>query len=68
MKAKDMRELSSEDLIARAATIERDVFKFRLRKVLGQLEKPMVVREARRDYARIKTLLQEREAAKETKS
>ena len=60
-RAKDLRELNDKELRDRAAEIQQALFKFRFQKVLGQLETPMQMRVARRDYARILTVLRERE-------
>jgi large subunit ribosomal protein L29 len=60
-RVKDLRELNDQELRDRAAELQQALFKFRFQKVLGQLETPMQIRAARRDYARILTVLRERE-------
>ncbi len=60
-RVKDLRELNDQELRDRAAELQQALFKFRFQKVLVQLETPMQMRAARRDYARILTVLRERE-------
>ena len=64
-QAKDLRELNDGELHERAEGIEQALFKLRFQKALGQLEKPMQMRSARQDYARILTVLREREIKRE---
>ncbi len=69
MKAKELRDLSADDLTKKANELKLDNFNMRLQQQLGQLEKPHRFRANRRDVARIKTILRERElvAAKAAK-
>ena len=39
------------------AELEDEVFRLRIRKSMGQLEKPTIIRDARRNLARVKTIL-----------
>ena len=61
MKAADVRELTVDDLRARVKDLEDQIFRFRIRKSMGQLEAPGKAREIRRDLARINTILREKE-------
>jgi large subunit ribosomal protein L29 len=63
MNAAEVRELSVDDLRARVRELEDQTFRLRIQKSMGQLEAPAKVREIRRDLARIKTILREKEAA-----
>jgi large subunit ribosomal protein L29 len=60
MKAIELRELDAEGLRARAAEIEDELFRMRVKKAMGQLDKPVALRDARRDLARVKTVLREK--------
>ncbi len=60
MKATELREIDAEGLRAKALEIEDELFRLRIRKAMGQLEKPLVLREARRNLARVKTVLREK--------
>jgi large subunit ribosomal protein L29 len=61
MKAGEIRELTVDDLRARVKELEDQTFRLRIQKSMGQLEAPAKVREIRRDLARIKTILREKE-------
>jgi large subunit ribosomal protein L29 len=61
MKAPEIRELTVDDLRARVKDLEDQTFRLRIQKSMGQLEAPAKVREIRRDLARIKTILREKE-------
>ena len=63
MKAAEIRELTLDDLRARIKDLEDQTFRLRIQKSMGQLEAPAKVREVRRDLARIKTILREKERA-----
>ena len=68
MKAKDLRERSSEDLATLKASMQKDVFSYRMKNFTDQLEDTSLLGKARRDVARIETILREREANKGDKS
>ncbi len=60
MKAKQLREKTTEDLRKELLELNREAFNLRMQKGTGQLARPRQVRKVRRDIARIKTLLNER--------
>ena len=61
MKAMEVRELTVDDLRARVKDLDDQLFRLRIQKAMGQLEAPTKVREVRRDLARMKTILREKE-------
>jgi large subunit ribosomal protein L29 len=61
MKAAEVRELTVDELRARVKDLDDQIFRLRIQKSMGQLEAPGKVRDVRRDLARIKTILRERE-------
>jgi large subunit ribosomal protein L29 len=61
MKPADLREKSVEDLRELAKTLARDVFQNRLKNFTNRLDDTSAVRKSKRDYARVATLLRERE-------
>jgi large subunit ribosomal protein L29 len=63
MKAKQLRELSKDELGAKLAETERELFNLRLRKSAGQIEQPLRLRTLRREIARIQTLMNQGERA-----
>jgi len=60
MRAKEIRELSLEEMRQREREIAEEIFRLRMRKATGQLDNPMRLRLLRRDLARLKTIQQER--------
>ena len=65
MKAAELRDLGSDELGAKERDLTDQLFRMRIQKSMGQLEKPGKVADVRRDLARIKTILrQKQEVAK----
>ena len=64
MKAAEVRELTVDDLRAREKELDDQLFRLRIQKSMGQLEAPAKVAGVRRDLARIKTILREKQTAK----
>lgn len=61
MKAKDVRDLSTDELVSKISDLKDELFKLRFQLATGQLDNPMTIREIRRTIARVKTVLRERE-------
>ncbi|OFW14946.1 MAG: 50S ribosomal protein L29 [Acidobacteria bacterium RIFCSPLOWO2_12_FULL_67_14] len=61
MKPAEIRELTLDDLRARVQELGDQIFRLRIQKSMGQLEAPAKVRQVRRDLARIRTILREKE-------
>ena len=60
MKITEMKDKSLEELGKMEEELKSQLFKLNLQKSLGQLQNPMKIRGARRDIARIQTLIRER--------
>lgn len=60
MKAKECRDMSSEDLGAELVKLRREQFNLRMQAATGQGAKPDQHGKVRKDIARIKTVLRER--------
>ncbi len=60
MRAKEIRELSEQELDSKEEELTETIFRFRLRKGTGQLDSSAALKGARRDRARIKTVKNER--------
>ena len=58
---KELRALSDEELNSRITEAKKELFDLRLKQSTGSLEKPSRIRELRKNVARIKTILKERE-------
>lgn len=67
VKAREIRELSSEELQQKLADWKQELFNLRFQAATGQLDNPMRIREVKRSIARAKTILRERELARERK-
>lgn len=61
MKIKDLRELSKKELEGKIIEAKKELFNLRLKQSTGTLEKPSRIKELRKDVARMKTILRERE-------
>lgn len=64
MKAKQLRELSEEDLAVKLRDTRRELFNLRFQHATGQLDDPHKLSITRREIARLLTLIQEREDAR----
>jgi large subunit ribosomal protein L29 len=60
-KTNELRELSVEDLRQKERDLDDQLFRLRIQKSMGQLEAPLKVRDVRRDLARVKTLLTQKQ-------
>jgi large subunit ribosomal protein L29 len=61
MKAKELREMTDEELKKRIDDSKDELFKLRFRLATGQLDNPMRIKEVRRSIARVKTVQRQRE-------
>lgn len=63
MKAETLRELSTEELNKKVVDLKEELFNLRFQMATGQLENPMQLKQVRKDIARAKTVIREREIA-----
>lgn len=68
MKASELRDKSVEELQTQLQDLYKDQFNNRMQKSTGQLGQTHLLREVRRDIARVKTLLNEKQSAEQTNS
>jgi large subunit ribosomal protein L29 len=68
LSAKDLRGNDPAELLSTRKKLEEDLFKNRLKKNTNQLENTMLIRNARRDIARVNTVLNERLRAEKEKA
>jgi large subunit ribosomal protein L29 len=61
MKASDLRTRSQDELTEQVDTLGKEIFNLRFQRASGQLENTARVRQVRREIARIKTILGERQ-------
>lgn len=62
MKASKYREQTVEELQEEAKSLSEQLFKLRFRQATGQLENASKMREVRKDLARVKTVITEKES------
>jgi large subunit ribosomal protein L29 len=62
MKAAELRDLGADELGARERELTDQIFRMRIQKSMGQLETPEKIKIVRRDLARIKTVLRQKQA------
>jgi large subunit ribosomal protein L29 len=63
MNAREMRSMSVDELRKELLALNREAFNLRMQKGSGQLSRPSQMGTIRRDIARTKTILRERERA-----
>lgn len=61
MEVKEVRDMNTDDLIQKRGELRESIFNLKLKRATSRLESPMKLREARKDLARIETILRERE-------
>ena len=61
MKVSEIREKTSSDLANLEAELKQELFKLRFQSATNQLDNPLQIKSVRKDIARIKTILRERE-------
>ena len=66
MKPEDIRELKDDEIRDRIAELKEEQFRLRFRSATMQLENPKLINQIRRDIARMKTILRERELAQQS--
>ena len=62
MKSQQVREMSEDELRGKEKELQEQLFKLRFQKSIGQLDNGMKMREIRRDIARVKTVLRQKES------
>jgi large subunit ribosomal protein L29 len=62
-KVAEFRDLGADELRQRAKDLDDQLFRLRIQKSMGQLEAAHKVKSVRRDLARVKTALREKESA-----
>ena len=56
----EFKDLTADDLRSKERELDDQLFRLRIQKSMGQLEAPLKVRTVRRDLARVKTLLRQK--------
>ena len=61
MKASKLHEMSNDELITQLKDLKQELFNLRFQNATGQLGNVMVIKQTKKDIARVKTILRERE-------
>lgn len=61
MKARELRDMTVEELHKKMNDTKDELFRLRFQLATGQLDNPMRIKEVRRNIARVKTVIRERE-------
>jgi large subunit ribosomal protein L29 len=64
MKAREIRELTVEELSAKSRELRSDLFNAQVKRSTGQLENTAKLLQLRRDIARVETVIRERRGVK----
>ena len=67
LKIKELRELSNKEIESKIIEAKKELFNLRMKQSTGTLEKPSKIKELRKDVARMKTIIREREKTKEVR-
>ena len=65
MKAKEVREMNADELTVKLDDLKKDLFNLRLQHATNQLDNPIKIADVKRDIARVKTIMRERDLAKD---
>ena len=63
MKAKELREMTTAELETKLAELKKDLFFLRMQHATNQLDNPLKINLVKKDIARIKTVIREKETA-----
>ncbi len=61
MKAKEIRQMSDQELNTKLVDLKSELFNLRFQLATGQLDNPLRISSVRKDIARVKTIVRERE-------
>ncbi len=60
MKAKEIREMTAEELNAKLGDLKKDLFNLRLQHATNQLDNPKKIADVKHDIARVKTVIRQK--------
>ncbi|HCY51759.1 MAG TPA: 50S ribosomal protein L29 [Clostridiales bacterium] len=61
MKAKDLQNMTEQELNTKLAELKEELFNLRFRHATGQLENPVSLRNCKKDIARVQTVIRSKE-------
>ena len=63
MKAQEIHNMTNEELAKKLGDLKEELFNLRFRHAIGQLENPASIKTCKKDIAKVKTILRQREIA-----
>ena len=63
MKANEIRKMSGAELETKLMDLKKDLFNLRLQNATNQLENPSRINDVKKDIARVKTIIREKQTA-----
>jgi large subunit ribosomal protein L29 len=63
MKAKEVRDMTDQELEQKVKDFKAELFNLRFQSATGQLENPMRIKEVKKSFARVMTIMRERQLA-----
>ena len=64
MKVKELRDLTYEELVKKESDLQAELFNLRFRLATGQLDNPMSIKAVKKDMARVKTVIRQKDMEK----
>ena len=64
MKGKELRDLTYEELVKKENDLQAELFNLRFRLATGQLDNPMSIKAVKKDMARVKTVIRQKDMEK----
>ncbi|MFW5972072.1 MAG: 50S ribosomal protein L29 [Bacillota bacterium] len=61
MRADELRDMTDNELAQKVSELKEELFNLRFQHATAQLDNPMRIKEVKKDIARVKTILRERE-------
>lgn len=61
MKANEIRQMSEKELDSKLLELKTELFNLRFQLATGQLDNPLSIKAVRKDIARVKTIIRQRE-------
>tara|TARA_Y100000590_G_scaffold353139_1_gene405935 strand:- start:1283 stop:1471 length:189 start_codon:yes stop_codon:yes gene_type:complete len=62
MKKKQIKKITTQEALKNIDKLKKDLFNFRFQKINGQIKSPSKIRETKKNIARLKTLIEEKNA------
>jgi len=64
MKAKELRDLTYEELVKKESDLQAELFNLRFQLATGQLDNTASIKDCKKDMARVKTIIRQKDMEK----